>query len=75
MPQVAITGAKDLQTATCIQLLHSAAGVPLAEAKQMIERLLQGKAQDVSMRSEADARLLVSALHKLGASAQIKAAP
>ena len=74
MPQVAITGASDLQTATCIQLLHSAAAVPLSEAKLLIERLLQGKAQEVSIRSEADARLLVLALQKLGASAHIKPA-
>ena len=74
MPQVAITAAKDLQTATCIQLLHSAAALPLPEAKQMIARLLQGKPQEVTIRSEPDARLLIAALHKLGASAHIKPA-
>ena len=41
----------------------------------MIERLLQGTAQEVSIRSEADARLLVSALSKLGASAHIRPGP
>jgi hypothetical protein len=75
MSTVAITGwSKGLETTRCIQLLHSAADLPLADAKRVIEKVLAGKSQELTIRSEPDALLLVSALGKLGATARIKAA-
>ena len=74
MPQVAITGwSKGLQTAECIQLLHSAAGLPLSDAKSVIEKVLRGEKQEVRGRTDTDARLLAAALNKLGATAHVKA--
>ena len=75
MPQVAITGwSKGLQTAECIQLLHSAAGLSLTEAKSVIEKVLRGEKQEVRGRTDTDARLLAAALNKLGATAHVKPA-
>jgi len=76
MPRVEITGwSKGLQTVSCIQLLHSSATLTLTEAKRVVENVLGGKTQEVHVRSEPDAHLLVSALAKLGAAAHIRSAP
>jgi len=72
MPDVVITGwSKGLETARCIQLLQSAGGLSTAAAARAIERLVHGEVQRVPARSDADARLLVAALAKLGATAHV----
>lgn len=74
MREVVITGCpKSLEPARATALLQSAAGLSPAEARRAIERVLRGEAVELTARSSADARLLVAALRKLGASAQVKA--
>ena len=43
-----------------------------SDAKRALETVLRGTAQEVPMRTDADAKLLISALAKLGARAQLK---
>ena len=75
MPDVVISGwSKGLETARCVQLLQSAAGLPAADAKRVIERLMHGETQRVAVRSVPDAALVVAALGKLGATAHVDAA-
>lgn len=75
MTEVEITSwSKGFQTVSCIRLLQSMAGLGLADAKRVTENVLGGKKQTVSIRSEADVSLFMSALAKLGAVASIKAA-
>jgi len=73
MPHVVITGwSKGLETARCVQLLQSAGGLSAADAKRAIERLVHGETQRVAARSEPDARLIVAALRKLGATSHVE---
>jgi len=72
MPDVVITGwTSGLETARCIPLLQSAAGLSATDAKRVIERLMHGETQRVAVRSGPDAALIVSALGKLGATAHV----
>lgn len=74
MHEIVITGwSKGLQTARCIQLLQSSAGLSPADARRVVERVLHGQAAEVSARSPADARLLAAALQRLGVAVQVKA--
>jgi hypothetical protein len=54
----------------CTQLLQSAAGLDAATARHVVERLLRGERQTLTIRSDGDARLIVAALGKLGAIAR-----
>jgi hypothetical protein len=74
MPDIEITAwSKGFQSSQCVQLLHSFAGLDAAEAKRVTQNILEGKAQQVAVRSDADARLMVAALTRLGATARVKA--
>ena len=63
---------KGIETQRCVDVLRSFAGMTADDAKRALETVLRGEAHDVPMRTDADAKLLVSALGKLGARAQIK---
>ena len=72
MPDVVITGwTTGLDSARCVQLLQSAAGLSANDAKRAIERLLHGETQRVPVRPGPDAALIVAALGKLGAAAHV----
>ena len=74
MPIIEITAwSKGFKSPECVQLLHSFGGLDIAAAKSATASILQGKSQEVTVRSAADARLMVAALIKLGASAHVKA--
>ena len=76
MPDLVITGwSAGLESARCIQLLQSAAGLSATEAKRAIERLMHGETQRVAVRSGPDAALIVAARGKLGATAHVDAKP
>ena len=64
---------RGFQSPQCVQLLRSLAGLAQAEATRVVENILKGKAQQVAVRSAADARMMVAALAKLGATAHVKA--
>jgi len=73
MAWVRITGwDKGIDTQRCVDVLRSFAGMTASDAKRALEIVLRGEAHEVPMRTDADAQLLVSALGKLGAHAQIK---
>ena len=73
MAWVRITGwDKGIETQRCLDVLQSFAGMSASDAKRALETVLRGETGDVPMRSDEDAKLLISALAKLGAKAQIK---
>jgi len=75
MPQVEITGCSPgFKTSSCIDVLRSFAGLTPAEARAVTEKILRSERSHVGIRSDADAKLLVAALVKLGASAHVVAA-
>jgi len=63
---------KGIESQRCMDILQSFAGMTASDAKRALETVLRGDLHDVPMRTDADAKLLVSALAKLGARAQIK---
>lgn len=73
MAWVRITGwDKGFETQRCLDILQSFAGMSASDAKRALETVMRGDLHDVPMRTDADVKLLVSALAKLGARAQIK---
>jgi hypothetical protein len=73
MAWVKITGwDKGIETQRCVDVLQSFAGMTASDAKRALEVVMRGELHEVPMRTDADAKLLVSALGKLGARAQIK---
>ena len=72
--EVEITGwTAGFDAARCTQLLQSAAGLSATEARRVTERVLRGEHPAVALRSADDARLVVSALARLGAIASSRA--
>jgi hypothetical protein len=73
MAWVKITGwDKGIETQRCMDVLQSFAGMTASDAKRALETVMRGELHEVPMRTDADAKLLVSALGKLGAKALIK---
>ena len=55
----------------CVRVLHSLGGLSVNEARRVVERVLDGKRERVELKTERDAQLLLAALAKLGANAQL----
>ena len=72
MPIVEITGwSPGFQKVSCTSILHSVAGLGLAEAKNVTDAILDGHTEIVELPSAALAQQLVKSLQQLGASAHV----
>lgn len=72
MPRIEITTWRPgFKATTCIQLLCSSTGISVADARRLVEGVLAGNPRELSVRSAADARMLVKAIDRLGASARL----
>jgi ribosomal protein L7/L12 len=58
----------------CTKILQSAAGLGSTEAKQMTDAVLGGETRVIEMKSESEAKTLVTQLEQLGAVANVDGA-
>ena len=71
MPDIEITGwTKGFDVNRTVRVLHSFGGLSVNEARRVVEHVVAGKRQRVALKTERDARLLLAALAKLGATAR-----
>ena len=75
MPQVEISGWRPgFEKVACTKTLQSAAGLGLAEAKQVTDAVLAGLSRTVDLPSTSKAEQLATTLTHLGAIARVVAA-
>ena len=75
MIHVKITGCNvGFRKVECTKTLQTAAGLGLTEAKQMTAAVLGGETSVIEMKSESEAKALVTQLEQLGAVANVDGA-